>query len=69
MESLMTSVHASALEESASLPPHSSSEFTTYAAKLAASIRRGGSKRCTSEFDILSSLQKPVEPNFTVEDR
>jgi cyclic nucleotide gated channel len=67
MESLMASMPASALEHSASLPSHRSSEFTTYAAKLAASIRGGGSKRRASEFDIL--LQKPVEPNFNVEDR
>jgi cyclic nucleotide gated channel len=69
MESLTASMPASALQESASLPPHSSSEFTRYAAKLAASIRRGGSKQCASDYDILSSLQKPVETNFTVEDR
>lgn len=50
-----------------SLPP-SSSGFA-YVAKLAASTRRGGSKRCGHEFDMLSSLQKPVEPDFTVEDR
>nr|POE52570.1 protein cngc15a [Quercus suber] len=41
----------------------------SHAAKLAASTRRGGSKRCGTQFDILNSLQKPVEPDFTVEDR
>lgn len=41
----------------------------SYAAKLAASTRRGGSKRCGTQFDILNSVQKPVEPDFTVEDR
>lgn len=40
-----------------------------YAAKLAASVRRGGSKKCGSEYDILDSLQKPVEPDFSVDDR
>lgn len=60
----MASMPASALQESASLPPRSSSEFTRYAVKLAASIRRGGSKWCASDYDILSSLQKPVETQF-----
>ncbi|KAF5475852.1 hypothetical protein F2P56_007614 [Juglans regia] len=68
MEILKTSVPKSAVEESASLPPHCTG-FTIYAAKLAASTRRGGSMRRASEFDILSSLQKPVEPDFTMEDR
>ncbi|XP_041023112.1 protein CNGC15a-like [Juglans microcarpa x Juglans regia] len=67
-EILKTSVHKSAVEESAPLPPHCSG-FTIYAAKLAASTRRGGSMRHASEFDILSSLQKPVEPDFSIEDR
>ncbi|XP_030927813.1 protein CNGC15b-like isoform X1 [Quercus lobata] len=67
-ESLVASVPKSAPEESSSFPPYGSS-FTTYAAKLAASTRRGGSKRCGTQFDILNSLQKPVEPDFTVEDR
>ncbi|XP_041023900.1 protein CNGC15b-like isoform X1 [Juglans microcarpa x Juglans regia] len=67
-EILKTSVPKSAVEESTSLPPHCSG-LTIYAAKLAASTRRGGSMRRASEFDILSSLQKPVEPDFTIEDR
>ena len=50
-ESLVASVPRSALEESSSFPPYGSS-FTTYAAKLAASTGRGGSKRCGSQFDI-----------------
>lgn len=66
MESLVASVPA--LEKSPSLPPYST-VFTTYATKMAASTRRGGSKRFGTEFDILSSLQKPVEPDFAVEDR
>ncbi|XP_041028785.1 protein CNGC15b-like isoform X2 [Juglans microcarpa x Juglans regia] len=63
-ESLIASVPESALQKSAPLSPYSSG-FCTYAA----STRRGGSMRCASEFDILNSLQKPVEPDFTVEDR
>lgn len=66
-ETLKTSVPKSAVEESAPLPPHCSG-FTIYGAKLAASTRRGGSMRSCSEFDILSSLQKPVEPDFATED-
>uniref|UniRef100_A0A2N9J6Z7 Cyclic nucleotide-binding domain-containing protein n=1 Tax=Fagus sylvatica TaxID=28930 RepID=A0A2N9J6Z7_FAGSY len=66
MESLVASVPA--LEKSPSLPPYRT-VFTTYATKMAASTRRGGSKRFGTEFDILSSLQKPVEPDFAVEDR
>lgn len=43
------------------------SEFAVYAATLAASNRKGGSMR--GELEIISSLQKPVEPDFSVEDR
>ncbi|XP_009596606.1 protein CNGC15b-like [Nicotiana tomentosiformis] len=43
------------------------SEFAVYAATLAASKRKGGSMR--GELEIISSLQKPVEPDFSVEDR
>ncbi|KAK8489489.1 hypothetical protein V6N13_103672 [Hibiscus sabdariffa] len=44
-------------------------DFASYAAKLAASTRsRRGSRRSGSELDILSSLQKPNEPDFTVEE-
>ncbi|KAG6692788.1 protein CNGC15b-like [Carya illinoinensis] len=63
-ESLVASVPESALQVSAPLPPYSSG-----CCKYAASTRRGGSTRYASEFDILNSLQKPVEPDFTVEDR
>ncbi|XVE61702.1 hypothetical protein DITRI_Ditri06bG0061000 [Diplodiscus trichospermus] len=53
----------------APLPPVAAG-FASYAAKLAASTRsRGGSRRCGTDFDILSSLQKPNEPDFTLEDR
>ena len=38
----------------------------TYLGKLNESVR-GGSKRFGTDFEILSSLQKPVEPDFTVE--
>ncbi|KAF3685739.1 putative cyclic nucleotide-gated ion channel 15 [Capsicum annuum] len=43
------------------------SEFAVYAAKLATSTRKGGSMR--GELEIISSLQKPIEPDFSVEDR
>ncbi|KAH9735151.1 putative cyclic nucleotide-gated ion channel 15 [Citrus sinensis] len=56
-------------QKESSSPSMGSGQFTSYAAKLAASTRRGGSKRCGTEFDILSSLQKPNEPDFTVVDR
>ncbi|XP_027775408.1 protein CNGC15b-like [Solanum pennellii] len=43
------------------------SEFAVYAATLAASNRKGASMR--GELEIISSLQKPVEPDFSVTDR
>ncbi|KAJ8542176.1 hypothetical protein K7X08_017042 [Anisodus acutangulus] len=43
------------------------SEFALYAATLAASKRKGGSMR--GELEIINSLQKPVEPDFSVENR
>ncbi|MCE5166497.1 hypothetical protein HAX54_020676 [Datura stramonium] len=43
------------------------SEFAVYAATLAASTRKGGSMR--GELELISSLQKPMEPDFSVEDR
>ncbi|CAK9142533.1 unnamed protein product [Ilex paraguariensis] len=49
--------------------PQLASELAMYAATLTASTRKGGSMRDTSEFDILSSLQKPVEPDFSIDDR
>ncbi|KAK9289883.1 hypothetical protein L1049_008044 [Liquidambar formosana] len=58
-----------ALEQKGPSVPPLGSGLAEYVAKLAASTRRGGSVRCESEFDILSSLQKPVEPDFAVEDR
>lgn len=38
------------------------------ASGFTASTRGGRSKRCGSDFDILTSLQKPTEPDFTTED-
>ncbi|TXG58499.1 hypothetical protein EZV62_016328 [Acer yangbiense] len=64
-----------------SFPTLGSGRFASFASKMAASTRRGGSQpwatdfrrggslRCATDFDILSSLQKPKEPDFTVEDR
>lgn len=57
-------------QREAFLPSMSSSaRCASFAAKLTASTRRGGSQRFGAEFNILSSLQKPNEPDFTVEDR
>ncbi|XP_031263524.1 protein CNGC15b-like [Pistacia vera] len=56
-------------QTAATVPPLGSGKFATYAAKLAASTRRGGSQRCGNEFEILTLLQKPNDPDFTVEDR
>ncbi|KAF3443108.1 hypothetical protein FNV43_RR17029 [Rhamnella rubrinervis] len=67
LESLPTSSLDPGTEETSTSLPPSGSGFA-YVAKLAASTRRGGSKRCGHEFDMLSSLKKPVEPDFTVED-
>ncbi|XP_061368769.1 protein CNGC15a-like isoform X2 [Gastrolobium bilobum] len=45
------------------------SSFTTYAAKISANPRKGSSLRYGSELDILGSLRKPLEPDFTDDDR
>ncbi|XVF55474.1 hypothetical protein PTKIN_Ptkin06aG0039000 [Pterospermum kingtungense] len=66
-----TMVVAGSPEQGTDAPiPTAALGFASYASKLAASTRsRGGSRRCGTDFDILSSLQKPNEPDFTVEDR
>lgn len=66
-ETPAVSVPETANERSESLGKKAS-EFAMYAAALAASSRKGGSSR-RSSLDILSSLQKPVEPDFSVDDR
>ncbi|XP_021289139.1 protein CNGC15b-like isoform X1 [Herrania umbratica] len=70
-ESMAASSPEQATEQTGAPPlPPVASGFASYAAKLAASTRsRGGSMRCGTDFDILGSLQKPNEPDFTVEDR
>lgn len=71
---LATSASATGVEEVLEPPQGSEamevceSGFTVYAARLAANTRRGGSKACGLDTDVLSSLQKPSEPDFTVED-
>ncbi|XP_010253719.1 PREDICTED: protein CNGC15b isoform X2 [Nelumbo nucifera] len=50
---------------SSTVPPMSG--FAVYAARLAAS-KRGGSKSCGSDSSVVASLQKPEEPDFTVEE-
>lgn len=70
MAAAASSSDQQATEQTATPIPQAALGFTTYASKLAASTRsRGGSRRCGTDFDILSSLQKPNEPDFTVEDR
>ena len=58
---------------SAPLQPLKGARLAMHGAKLAAGNRKlGGSLRYGSELDILNStlcLRKPVEPDFTVEDR
>ncbi|PQQ10788.1 putative cyclic nucleotide-gated ion channel 15 [Prunus yedoensis var. nudiflora] len=48
------------------LPPVSS--LVTYAARLAASTRRGANKHSGSDSGVVSSLQKPAEPDFSVDE-
>ncbi|KAL6276135.1 hypothetical protein ACE6H2_019736 [Prunus campanulata] len=48
------------------LPPVSS--LVTYAARLAASTRRGATKHSGSDSGVVSSLQKPAEPDFSVDE-
>ncbi|KAM7468183.1 hypothetical protein LguiB_015745 [Lonicera macranthoides] len=45
------------------------SELAFYAATLAASARKGSKRAAVSEFDLMSSLQKPFDPDFEVHDR
>ncbi|KAA8518745.1 hypothetical protein F0562_016481 [Nyssa sinensis] len=64
----MASLPEAATKQMSTPLPPLASELAMYAVKLAASTRRGGSMRCGSELDLLNSLQKPVEPDFSVED-
>ncbi|KAG4959518.1 hypothetical protein JHK87_036151 [Glycine soja] len=48
--------------------PLQSPKGTMYAAKLASSPRKGRSLRYGPELDILGSLRKPLEPDFTDDD-
>lgn len=60
---------AAAEHFSAPLQPQNGSSFRMYsAAKLVGGPRIGGSLRYASERDILGSLRKPLEPDFSVED-
>lgn len=68
-ESFVASISEPAQDQNGiSSLPRTGSGFV-YAVRLATGITRGGSQRCRNDFDILSSLQKPIEPDFTVEDR
>ncbi|XP_027365862.1 protein CNGC15a-like isoform X4 [Abrus precatorius] len=53
---------------SAPLQPLMSSSLRICAAKLTASPRKGRSLRYGAELDILGSLRKPLEPDFTDDD-
>ncbi|KAM5584164.1 protein CNGC15b [Rosa sericea] len=44
------------------------SALATYAARLAESTRRGAKKHPGSDSGVVSSLQKPAEPDFSVDD-
>ncbi|KAJ4822282.1 Protein CNGC15c [Turnera subulata] len=49
--------------------PHSPvSGFAMYASRLAATSRRGAIKHSTSDSSVVSSLQKPDEPDFSVDE-
>ncbi|XP_059659491.1 protein CNGC15c isoform X2 [Cornus florida] len=48
--------------------PPPGSGFAVYAARLAASIRRGVNKHSGSDSGVVSSLQKPAEPDFSVDE-
>lgn len=48
--------------------PPSVSGLATYAARLAASTRRGVNKHPGSDSGVVSSLQKPEEPDFSVDE-
>ncbi|KAI5322331.1 PREDICTED: cyclic [Prunus dulcis] len=52
--------------EPAKPPPVSS--LVTYAARLAASTRRGANKHSGSDSGVVTSLQKPAEPDFSVDE-
>lgn len=67
-ESLIASFPQPTLGRTGSIPA-AGSGFVAYTIKLGRSGTLGGSIRCGSDFGILSSLQKPVEPDFTSEDR
>ncbi|KAF4382172.1 protein CNGC15b isoform X1 [Cannabis sativa] len=74
MESFISASSSSPSSEDRSRSEESSGSGSTgmglgvaYKGKLGGSVR-SGSKRLGAEFDILSSLKKPVEPDFTDED-
>ncbi|XP_068664818.1 protein CNGC15b-like [Aristolochia californica] len=68
LKSLESSGQASPETASGSgeLPP--ARPIAVYAARLAASTRRSGAKISGNDSDVVSSLQKPAEPDFTAEE-
>lgn len=66
MECNESPICESASEKTSNSSPPVVSGQAIYAAALTAS-RRGGSLRGGSELELLSALQKPVEPDFSVE--
>ncbi|KAE8721895.1 putative cyclic nucleotide-gated ion channel 14 [Hibiscus syriacus] len=68
-ESMVVGSPEKMMEQTTGAPvPAVAVEFASYAAKLAASTRSRGGSRSGNDLDILSSLQKPNEPDFTVEE-
>uniref|UniRef100_A0A2P2NZK9 Uncharacterized protein MANES_11G147300 n=1 Tax=Rhizophora mucronata TaxID=61149 RepID=A0A2P2NZK9_RHIMU len=50
------------------VPTSSESGLAMYAARLAVSTKRGVIKHCDSDSSIVTPLQKPAEPDFSVDD-
>ncbi|KAF5751553.1 Cyclic nucleotide-gated channel 15 [Tripterygium wilfordii] len=48
--------------------PSSWSGLLTYVARLVASTKRGASNHSRSSFGVVSSLQKPAEPDFSIDE-
>ncbi|KAF8397704.1 hypothetical protein HHK36_016626 [Tetracentron sinense] len=65
MDNPMTTSPEPAFKEMELFFPPPGSGLAVYAARLTASIRMGGSNRYGSDSVVVSSLQKPVEPDFT----
>ncbi|XP_043707470.1 protein CNGC15b-like [Telopea speciosissima] len=67
-ESPMAISHEPVFEQMDMSIPQTGTGLAMYAARLAASTGRGGCKSCGSDSVVVSSLQKPAEPDFTAEE-